>query len=89
LSLSSSSSNISSQFSGQMSRKSPGLYYRQLGGSIIVLRLSLPYQGKCSPVCLTFPELVVCESERPSQSPKTPGLSYLQWFIWPLVWLNI
>jgi hypothetical protein len=57
---SSSSSIISSQFSGLMARKSPGLYCQQLGGLIFPLRSSLPYQENRSPVRLTFPELVLC-----------------------------
>jgi hypothetical protein len=61
---SSSSSIVSSQFSGLTATKSPGSHCRQLGSSIFALR-SLPlYQEKRSPVPLTFPELVVCRLER-------------------------
>jgi hypothetical protein len=61
---SSSSSIISSQFSGLTARKSPGFYCLQRRGSIFALRTSLPYQENHSPVHLTFPELVVCGLER-------------------------
>jgi len=49
LSSSSSSLIISSQFSGLTARKSPGLYCRQLGGSIFALGSSQLYQEKRSP----------------------------------------
>jgi hypothetical protein len=60
---SSSSSIISSQFSGPTARKSTGLYCRQLGGSIFALRSSLWYQEKRSLVHLIIPKLVVCGLE--------------------------
>ena len=44
----SSSSIISSQFSGPTPRKSPRSYCRQVGGSLFALRSSLPCQQKCS-----------------------------------------
>ena len=56
---SSYSSIISSQFSGLTPRKSPGLYCREIGGSIFTLRSSLPYQEKRSPVRSTFPDQVL------------------------------
>jgi hypothetical protein len=52
------------QFSGLTARKWPGLYCRQLSGSIFALRSALLYQEKRSQVRLTFPELVVCGLER-------------------------
>jgi hypothetical protein len=60
---SSSSSIISFQFRGVTARKSPHLICRPLGGSIFALRSSLPYQEKRTPVCLNFPELVICRFE--------------------------
>jgi len=54
-SLSSSSSIISSQFSGRMSSKLPGVYCRQLISWTVPLKSSLPWKEKCSPVRIPCP----------------------------------
>jgi len=89
LSSSSSSLIISSRTSELTARKSPGLYYRQLGGSISALRSSLPYQEKHSLAQWIIPEVVTSNLERSTWSPKAPGLSHLQLFIWSRVLSNI
>jgi len=83
------SSIIWSQFSARTATKSPGLWFRQLGGSIFVLRSVLPYQEKRSPVDLTFPKLDFCRLERFTSSRTGCRSSHLQLFIWSWVVPNI
>jgi len=68
----SSSAIISSQLSGLMARKLPGLYCRQLCGSIFALRSAQQYQEKRSP-CIRPPTSWLAADQRYQLDPWIQG----------------